>query len=43
MDKQALVRVIQESIPGINKQGIAAIMGNIRLETDDFKVLQNMV
>lgn len=39
MDKQALVRVIQESIPGINKQGIAAIMGNIRLETDNFKSL----
>ena len=39
MDKEALVKIIQESIPGINEQGIAAIMSNIRLETDDFKSL----
>jgi hypothetical protein len=39
MDKAALVRIIQESIPGINEQGIAAIMGNIRLETDNFQSL----
>jgi len=39
MDKEALVKIIQESIPGINEQGVAAIMSNIRLETDDFKSL----
>ena len=39
MDKKALIKIIQKTIPGINKQGIAAIMANIRLETDNFKSL----
>tara|TARA_R110000824_G_scaffold172863_1_gene350849 strand:- start:2324 stop:4453 length:2130 start_codon:yes stop_codon:yes gene_type:complete len=40
MNKNALVKIIQEAFPGINKQGIAAIMSNIKLETANFTKLE---
>jgi hypothetical protein len=33
-DKNILIQVIKEEIPGISDSGIAAIMGNVELETD---------